>query len=61
MVRDENDFERHADYIHFNPVKHRHVNAVCEWPYSSFADYVKRGVYSVDWAGGESIRNLDWE
>jgi putative transposase len=26
-LRDENDFERHADYIHFNPVKHgpRHV------------------------------------
>src|ERR1700693_3421109 len=21
-IRDENDFTRHADYIHFNPVKH---------------------------------------
>ncbi|MEQ1741204.1 MAG: transposase [Candidatus Nitrotoga sp.] len=24
-IRDENDFARHVDYIHFNPVKHGHV------------------------------------
>jgi putative transposase len=24
-LRDEGDFERHFDYIHFNPVKHGHV------------------------------------
>jgi putative transposase len=24
QIRDENDFARHADYIHFNPVKHGH-------------------------------------
>jgi len=22
LIRDENDFERHVDYIHYNPVKH---------------------------------------
>ena len=25
QIRDENDFARHVDYIHFNPVKHGHV------------------------------------
>jgi putative transposase len=25
-LRDEQDFARHADYIHFNPVKHGHVS-----------------------------------
>jgi len=28
VIRDERDFERHADYIHFNPVKHGHVRRV---------------------------------
>jgi putative transposase len=35
-LRDEGDFVRHADYIHFNPVKHGHVTRVSNWPYSSF-------------------------
>jgi putative transposase len=26
-LRDENDFARHVDYIHFNPVKHGHVGS----------------------------------
>ena len=51
MIRDEKDFERHVDYIHWNPVKHGWVKRVSDWPYSSFHDYVRKGVYSVDWAG----------
>ena len=35
-LRDERDFARHADYIHFNPVKHGHVRRVRDWPFSSF-------------------------
>ena len=27
-IRDEADFERHVDYIHFNPVKHGYVTRV---------------------------------
>jgi putative transposase len=29
---DEDDFARHLDYIHFNPVKHGHVTGVGDWP-----------------------------
>jgi putative transposase len=25
LIRDDEDYRRHADYIHFNPVKHGHV------------------------------------
>jgi putative transposase len=50
-IRDEVDFERHVDYIHFNPVKHRLVARVSEWPYSSFHRYVKEGILPHDWAG----------
>jgi putative transposase len=50
-IRDENDFARHVDYIHINPVKHGLVARVGDWPYSSFHRMVKLGVYPEDWAG----------
>jgi putative transposase len=50
-IRDDRDFERHVDYIHFNPVKHRLVNRVEDWRYSSFHRYVREGILPQDWAG----------
>jgi putative transposase len=43
-LRNEGDFERHVNYIHFNPVKHGHVSRVKDWPYSSFHRMVQAGV-----------------
>jgi putative transposase len=50
-IRDDRDFERHVDYIHFNPVKHGHVTPVSDWPHSSFHRYVERGLLAADWGG----------
>ena len=50
-LRDERDFTRHADYIHFNPVKHGHVRRVLDWPHSSFHRMVRLGIYPADWGG----------
>jgi putative transposase len=50
-IRDETDYARHVDYIHFNPVKHGLVPRVRDWPHSSFHRYVRRGVLPRDWAG----------
>jgi putative transposase len=50
-IRDDGDFERHVDYIHFNPVKHALVARVRDWPYSSFHRYVKQGLLPLDWGG----------
>jgi putative transposase len=50
-IRDEADFSRHVDYIHFNPVKHGLVSRVRDWPHSSFHRYVREGLLSEDWAG----------
>jgi len=50
-LRDERDFSRHVDYIHFNPVKHGYVDRVKDWHYSSFHHLVRIGVYPDDWAG----------
>ena len=49
LLRDERDFIRHVEYIHFNPVKHGYVLSPIEWPYSSFGRYVEDGRYAQDW------------
>jgi putative transposase len=51
-IRDERDYATHVEYIHFNPVRHGHVSRVIDWPYSSFHQYVKRGLLPADWGGG---------
>jgi putative transposase len=50
-IRDDADFERHVDYIHFNPVKHGYVKGVSAWPYSSFHRFVRNGLLPQDWGG----------
>jgi len=49
-IRDNTDFQRHVDYIHWNPVKHGLVQCVADWPYSSFHHYVRLGLLSPEWA-----------
>ena len=48
-IRNEEDYARHVDYIHYNPVKHGWAKAAAEWPYSSFRRYVAAGIYPADW------------
>jgi REP-associated tyrosine transposase len=59
-LRDEDDFVRHLDYIHFNPVKHGHAVRVRDWPFSSFRRWGHLGAYPVDWAGdpGDQARSF---
>jgi putative transposase len=49
QIRDDLDYERHVDYIHFNPVKHGWVMRARDWPYSSLHRYVRQGVLPADW------------
>ena len=55
LIRDEEDYRRHADYIHINPLKHGHVARVADWPYSTFHRAVRQGIYPQGWAGGASV------
>ena len=57
MIRDDRDFHAHADYIHWNPVKHGHVERVVDWPYSSFHSYVRNDWLPLDWAGESVARS----
>jgi putative transposase len=53
LLRDEEDFARHVEYIHYNPVKHGYAQAPMDWPYSSFRRFVEAGIYPADWGRGE--------
>ena len=50
-IRNDEDYRRHMDYVYINPVKHRLVGRVSDWPYSTFHRDVRQGLYPVDWAG----------
>ena len=49
IVRDEDDFGRHLDYIHYNPVKHGYVTRPEEWLDSSYCHWRQRGAYPAQW------------
>lgn len=48
-IRDENDFIRHVNYIHYNPIKHNLAKCPHAWPYSTFGRWVENGYYKRDW------------
>ncbi len=47
LIRDDIDFSRHFDYIHYNPVKHGYVGKPHDWRWSSFRRYLKLDYYST--------------
>ena len=48
-IRDQDDFNKHLDYIHYNPVKHGLVKCPHEWEWSSFHRWVRNDGYPKDW------------
>jgi putative transposase len=48
-IRNEDDFRRHIDYIHYNPVKHGHVSRPADWVHSSIHRYIRNGILPENW------------
>ncbi|MCP1315009.1 MULTISPECIES: transposase [unclassified Halomonas] len=63
VIRDDHDWQRHMDYIHFNPVKHGYVAAPSQWRWSSFKACVKKGWYEEDWSTQQppAVADMNWE
>lgn len=57
-IKNEIEFSKYLDYIHFNPVKHGYVNLPCEWQHSSFHYYVKKEIYPINW-GADNVAMLN--
>lgn len=52
VIRDESDYQRHLDYLHWNPVKHGYVKIPMDWAYSTIHHFVAQGFYPANWGGG---------
>ena len=50
-IGDAQDYARHIDYVHINPLKHQLVTQVHDWPYSTFHRYVENGDIPANWCG----------
>ncbi len=55
VIRDQDDLNRHIDYIHYNPVKHGLVRNPADFAYSSYRDYLAGGYYPEGWGECEVI------
>lgn len=51
LIRDDADFERHVDDIHFNPVKHGWAEQAAGWPHSSLHRFIRDGLIDASWEG----------
>jgi len=62
-IRNDDDYQRHMDYIHYNPVKHGYAKSPASWRYSSFPKMVKDGLYEENWGEFEpdKISNMNYE
>ncbi len=48
-IRNDLDFERHLNYIHFNPIKHGLIDDPLKYQYSSIRKFCDDYDYSPDW------------
>jgi len=53
LIRDEVDFAKHCDYIHYNPVKHGLCSIPQEWQFSSIHRLMAQGIYPPNWGVSE--------
>ena len=63
IIRDDMDFNKHLDYIHYNSVKHLNISPK-DWQFSSFKKFVKQGFYQEDWCNFNDkncVLNMDLE
>ena len=60
LIRNDEDYSYHFDYIHYNPVKHGYVKRVKDWQYSSFHYWVSKEVYSLSWTTTNDRIINDW-
>ncbi len=61
VIRDDDDFARHVDYIHFNPVKHGLCKRPVNWPHSSIHDWIAKGWLTAEWGTAGPPNDLELE
>jgi hypothetical protein len=61
LLRDDEDWKRHMDYIQYNLVKHDYIKSPRGWLHSSFRQAIEEGLYAPNWGVQEanSISRMD--
>ncbi len=54
VIRNQDDFNRHIDYVHYNPVKHGLVKNPFDYEHSSLSKF--REYYPPNWGVAEEIK-----
>ncbi len=60
IIRNQEDMNRHIDYIHYNPVRHHLAISPGEYEYSSFKLYLTDEKYEADWGSVEGMDGRDF-
>lgn len=60
LIRSNDDYEKHVNYIHYNPVKHGYVSRAADWPYSTIHRYIEKGVIAHDWGYNSDHESQDY-
>ena len=60
-IRNDDDYEQHVDYIHYNPVKHGYCLQPTEWEYSTIHKFISDGIYLKDWGYSDLDNNFKIE
>ena len=60
LIEDENDWKRHLDYIHYNPVKHGYASLPRDWEFSTLRRYIAMGEYDDLWGHTEPETLRNW-
>jgi len=58
IIRNEDDFNKHIDYIHYNSMKHYQISPK-DWKYSSFNRFVREGFYEENWCNFDDINKIN--
>ena len=57
-IKSEEELNNHINYIHYNPVKHKFVDNVKDWEYSSFHKFVRHDLLDNNWGSTNDIKNI---
>ncbi len=60
LIRDDEDFAAHLDYIHYNPVHHGLASAPIDWPHSTFMKWISKGAYDLEGGSNDRPKMPSW-
>lgn len=58
VIRNDDDFAQHCDYIHYNPIRHKLCKNPADWQFSSIHRFIAQGKYPQGWGDGVAVEEM---